>query len=274
MKLLTDQDRSVVLEVFFHGTPIHPAYKYLSESQLNSFGLAVFIASATHFNTNCRFLLLDDIVNSFDAYKRPHFIELMKDHLKEHQVLLLTHDRFWRDLLHRRLPNWKRINFTGYNFGIGPAMSPPMDTLERIENALDKDEAEEGSGLFARYLEDVMQDLCEAFDVEIRYNRRNEYTLDTLIDRFRVRVREKLKAEHPLSRALEQMFQDNAYRNWTIHCKNPESPIQSTEIRAIVANWKGIQKACQCQECFEFLKYDVAGAFRCRCGKASLQKFS
>jgi hypothetical protein len=109
------------------------------------------IASATHFNKDCRFLLLDDVVNSFDAYKRPQLIDLVKDHLNEHQVVLLTHDRFWRDLLHRRLPTWKRINFTGYNFGVGPMMSPAMDALERVENALDKDEADDASGTFARY---------------------------------------------------------------------------------------------------------------------------
>src|SRR5437867_2780457 len=120
------------------------------------------------------------------------------------------------------------IYFTGYSFGVGPLISPGMDALERVENALDKDEADDASGTFARYLEDVMQELCEAFEVELKFNRRSEYTLDTLIDRCRVRVREKLKAEHPLSKALEQMFQDNAYRNWSIHCKNPESPIQAS----------------------------------------------
>jgi hypothetical protein len=272
MKLLTDQDRSVVLEVFFHGTPIHPAHKYLSESQLNSFGLAVFIASATHFNKDCPFLLLDDVVNSFDAHKRPQLIDLLKDHLEDYQVVLMTHDRFWRDLLYRRLPNWKRISFTGYDFGVGPMMSPGMDALERIEKALMKDEVDDASGTFARYLEDVMQDLCEAFEVELKFNRRSEYTLDTLIDRFRVRVREKLRAEHPLSKAAELMFEDNAYRNWSIHCKNPESPIQAAEVRAIVDNWKAILKAVQCQQCFELLRYDGHGGFRCSCGTTQLMK--
>ena len=272
MKLLTDQDRSVVLEVFFHGAPIHPAHKYLSESQLNSFGLAVFIASATHFNKDCHFLLLDDVVNSFDAYKRPQLIDLIKNHLKDHQVILLTHDRFWRDLLHRHLPTWKRLNFTNYSFGVGPVMAPAKDALERIQEALDKDEAEDASGTFARYLEDIMQELCEAFEVELKFNRRSEYTLDTLIDRFRVRIREKLKVEHPLSKALEQMFQDNAYRNWSIHCKNPESAIQTNEIRSIVVNWKAILKVVQCQKCFELLKYDGQGGFQCTCTKSQLIK--
>ncbi len=99
LKLLPDQDRSVVLEVLFRGENIQPAYKYLSESQLNSFGLAVFLASATHFNQECRLLILDDVVNSFDAYKRPLLIDLLKECFEDRQILLMTHDRFWRDNL-------------------------------------------------------------------------------------------------------------------------------------------------------------------------------
>ncbi len=274
LKLLTDQDRSVVLEVFFHGTTINPAHKYLSESQLNSFGLSVFLASATHFNKDCRFILLDDVVNSFDANKRPRVIELLKGHLKEYQVLLMTHDRFWRDLLHRRLPTWKRINFTGYTFGLGPIVSRAMDALERVENALKADEPEEAAQIFARYLEDYLQDLCEAFHVEVKFNRRSEYTPDTLIDRFRVRIREKLNATHPLCQLVEQLFQDNAYRNWSVHCKNPEAPIHADEIRTIVETWKAIEQIVCCQECNELLRYDGKAGFQCACGKSQVSKGS
>lgn len=270
LRLLTDQDRSVVLEVVFHGTPIQPAHKYLSESQLSSFGLAVFLASTTHFNRECRFLILDDVVNSFDAYKRPQLIELIKDHLKEHQVLLLTHDRFWRDLLHRHLSTWKRFNFTNYSFGVGPTVSPASGAMERVHAALGRDEADEAGQLFARYLEDVMQELCEAFEVEVKFSRRSEYTLDTLLDRFRVRVQEKLKPAHPLTQAVARIFQDNAYRNWTIHCKNPEAAIQSSEIKTLVADWVTVEELVRCKVCSEFTRYDGKGGFQCRCAKTRL----
>jgi hypothetical protein len=272
MKLLTDQDRSVVLEVFFHNTTVQPAHKYLSESQLNSFGLAVFLASATHFNKECSFILLDDVVNSFDAYKRPQLIDLIKDHLEGQQIVLLTHDQFWMETLQRRLPNWKRIKFAGYKFGIGPMLAPAPNALERVQKCLEADEPDQASTILANYLEDVLQDLCEAFEVECKFNRRNEYTLDTLIDRLRVRVKDKLKKEHPLSIALEKLFEDNTYRNWAIHCKNPVAPIQKDEIRTVLENWQVILRLCFCQHCFEMLRYDGHGAFRCKCGKQHLQK--
>jgi DNA repair exonuclease SbcCD ATPase subunit len=104
LKLLTDQDRAVMLEVEFRGEDIRPAYKYLSESQLNSFGLAVFLASAKHFNPDFPFLLLDDVINSFDGYKRPQVIRLLKEEFPDHQFLVLTHDRVWTDRLFETFP--------------------------------------------------------------------------------------------------------------------------------------------------------------------------
>jgi len=274
LRLSDDQDRSVVLEVFFHGDTVDPAYKYLSESQLNSFGLAVFLASSGHLNKECPFLILDDVVNSFDSYKRPRLLDLIREHLKGRQVLLMTHDRTWRDLLQRSLPNWGRINFTGYKFGVGPMVKPGVTPLERISDALERDEPEEACGILARYMEDLLQEICHRFECEVKYNRRNEYTLDTLIDRFRVRVKKKLGEDHPLTQAISELFEKNAYRNWAIHCKNPETPIHKNEVQEVLANWTHIESfvTCQEKECLEILKYDSRGFFACRCGKTKLTR--
>ncbi|MBN2209335.1 MAG: AAA family ATPase [Candidatus Coatesbacteria bacterium] len=276
LKLLPDQDRSVVLEVCFHGDAVDPAYKYLSESQLNSFGLAVFLASSTHFNKECPFLILDDVVNSFDSYKRPRLIELIKEHLEGRQILLMTHDRFWRDLLHRTLPNWRKIDFTSYAFGTGPTMSPGRTKLDAIEEALNRDEPEAAATILAPYMEDLLREILERFECEVIFNRRNEYTLDSLIDRFRVRASKKLGKDHPLTQAISELFDTNPYRNWTIHCKDPEAPIHKNEVQEVLRNWRQIERLVTCQDesCFEILRYEGTGSFRCPCGKTGLTKLN
>jgi len=60
IKLYSEKDKAVELEILFGGDVISPAYKYLSESQLNSFGLSIFLASTKHFNHNFKFIILDD----------------------------------------------------------------------------------------------------------------------------------------------------------------------------------------------------------------------
>jgi len=264
----------VVLEVMFHGDPVNPAYKYLSESQLNSFGLAVFLESATHFNKDCQFLILDDVVNSFDAYKRPLVIELIKNHFKDRQILLMTHDRFWRELLHRSLPSWKKTDFTNYTFGIGPSVSPGMHTLEKVENALKRDEPDEACRTLYQYLEDVLQEACERLECELKFSRRNEYTLETLLDRLRVRANEKLKGDHPLTLAVAELYRSNAYRNWATHCKNPQTPIHRDEVKGVLKKWKAVEAQLFCQDvnCFEIPRYDGNASFVCACGKTRLTK--
>ena len=274
LKLLPDQDRSVVLEIVFHGKNIQPAYKYLSESQLNSFGLAVFLASATHFNQEFRLLILDDIVNSFDAYKRPLLINLLKECFEDRQILLMTHDRFWRDNLVRRLPGWKRTEFINYRPGQGPTVRPGMSRLEQVEDDLARDRPRSAARELSDHIDNVLQDVCERFEVELKFNRRNEYTMDTLIDRLRVRLSKKLGSDHAVTKKVAALLDANAYRNWVSHCKSPESPIDVDEVREVLDTWRGIEKEVTCQNpaCAQILFWDGQSGFVCGCGATRLKK--
>jgi hypothetical protein len=273
LKLDVSQDKSVVLEVEFHGKPISPAYKYLSESQLNSFGLSVALASATEFNPEFPFLILDDVVNSCDVDKRGKLIDLIQNHLSHVQIILLTHDRIWRDLLHRRLATWKRLSFQRYEIGIGPICVAGEDFYEGVERLLKTDEVENATGTLARYLENEAQEMCEAFEVEMKFNRRNEFTLDPLLTAIRTRLQKKLGATHPAVAEITRITSDNAYRNWGVHSKNPEACLQAPEIRGLVAKWRSFEEKVYCQQpqCGKIVTADGA-EFRCKCGATELKR--
>ena len=72
-----------------------------------------------------------------------------------------------------------------------------------------------------------------------------------------------------------RVTEDNAYRNWTVHCKNPASPITSPEIRMVVANWRAVEGKFYCPDpaCHGVVRYDD-GVFRCRCGVTVLKKMT
>jgi hypothetical protein len=273
LKLDVSQDRSVVLEVEFHGRPIAPAYKYLSESQLNSFGLSVALASATEFNTKFPFLILDDVVNSCDVDKRGKLIDLIQNHLSHVQIILMTHDRIWRDLLHRRLGTWKKLTFQRYDIGVGPIFAPGEDFYACIDRLLKTDEVENATGTLARYLESEAQEMCEAFEVEVKFNRRNEFTLDPLLTAIRMRLQKKLGDAHPAVVAITRITSDNIYRNWGIHFKSPEACLQAPEIRGLVTKWKGFEEKVYCQQpkCGKIVTADGA-KFRCKCGATELKR--
>jgi hypothetical protein len=262
LRLLTDRDRAVVLEVGFRGESIYPAYRYLSESQLNSFGLAVFLTSAKYFNQDFKFLILDDVINSFDAYKRPQLIRLLREEFSDHQVLLLTHDRVWRDQLFEVCPNWVKRRFIRYEPGIGPIDVDGAAPIDVIQQYIDNDEPMTAGQKMGPFLERQLQHLCEAFEVMVKYNQRNEYSLDPLLDRLRVRVAGKLGKNHKLTEAISDLQRESGFRNLCAHWKNPASPITPEEMRIVVKKWQAIEEIARCPSCRRYLRYDGRG-FSC-----------
>jgi hypothetical protein len=96
---LTVLEEGVEFEYGFHGKRVHPPLKYLSESHLNSLGIAAFLASAKLFNKVNGFFVLDDVVTSFDANHRIRLLRLLKSQFSDWQILLLTHEPIWFEMI-------------------------------------------------------------------------------------------------------------------------------------------------------------------------------
>ncbi len=274
LKLSDDQDRSVILEVGFHGQTISPAYKYLSESQLNSFGLAVFLASVREFNPSFQVLILDDVINSFDAYKRPKVITLIQDEFKDFQVIILTHDLIWRDSLYRKFPQWVRKEFYDFSHKLGPLIRDGATSVERVKQRIKEDRAEEAGMILGVYLELCLQEICEAFETMIRYRRKNDYTIEPLLDGLRKRTTSKLKDDHSLVKFLNELWEDSIFRNFCAHWKNPPTPYTCQELSAIVQNWDRLEAMVYCQEtqCGHVLRMNDLDFFICPCGATKLMR--
>ena len=274
LKVLPDQERSVVLEIAFHGNVVSPAYKYLSESQLNSFGLAVFLASAKRFNPGFGFLLLDDVVNSLDGYKRPRLLTLLKHHFADYQVLLLTHDDVWRDRITRVLPSWKRMHFKRLEFGVGPIVADLPSSVEVIETLLSDDKPRLAGQVLGPAMEDELQDLCQSFEARVTYNRKNEYTLEPLLNAFTQRVKDKLGPTHALPVACAALVSESGFRNLCAHEKNPAIPLSTDEMASVLVRWQAVLVLTRCAHppCRGDLLAWNGSSFRCPCGHTILAR--
>jgi len=275
IKLYSGKDKAVELEITFGGDPISPAYKFLSESQLNSFGLSIFLASAKHLNHNFKFLILDDVINSFDTYKRPRVIDLLSEHFSDYQILLFTHDSIWLDRLQKNFPQWIRKRFLGWDYTIGPRIEPGKNSYEQIDELLSQDKPTEAGWMFGRYLEWVLQELCENLESSVKYNRRNEYTLSELFRAFRVRMQKKLKSDHSIVKLISDFEADTGFRNFCDHWKDSETDYSSSEIRDIVQNWKAIECEIECDKCHKFVRYEKVDGYEhitCPCRELNLKE--
>jgi len=106
LKDKSDEDLQGITIQFSFFDNIHKPPKYLlSESHIHGLGLAFFLASVKAFNKENHFLLLDDVVSSFDAQHRARFIDLLTREFKDYQIILLTHEKDFFDLAAAEVKN-------------------------------------------------------------------------------------------------------------------------------------------------------------------------
>jgi RecF/RecN/SMC N terminal domain len=276
LKLLTGKDKAVELEIEFVTEKITPAFKFLSESQVNSFGLAIFLASVKHFNKDFKFFILDDVVNSFDSFKRPRVAKLIASKFSDFQVLMFTHDQIFFDTVQRNFPEWQRYKFTGWDYANGPKCKPSKNYLEEIQSYIDDDNPITAGQTLGKYLEWIFGILCENTQTPITYRVENVYTLSDYYNPLAKRFREKLKLtnkQHKLFELLAEFETGTIFRNYCVHWKNEASQFTVEEIDAIFKKWIEIEQMIFCISCKSFVHYNNVSDVnyvRCECGTVNL----
>ncbi len=160
----------------FHGREVYPPVKYLSESHLNSLGLALFLASVKLFNKRNNFFVLDDVITSFDSNHRIRLLRLLQEEFKDWQILLLTHEGHWFDVIKKELvaSGWL-ICETDWDQENGIQIRGTPEDLRALI-ALKRSQGHEVGNDLRTLLERVLKEICYALEVKLafRYNDRNE----------------------------------------------------------------------------------------------------
>jgi hypothetical protein len=164
------EDRGLEFSLEAFGQQISPPRLVLSESHLNSLGLCLFLAAAREFNSETRFIVLDDIVNSFDADHRAQLADLLIHEFADFQIIAFTHDPIWFDILRRMARAWEVRRIVGWSYELGVQIElPPGDERARIEKYLDEGEEGIGGNLARQYVERRLKFLCRELRVPVPY---------------------------------------------------------------------------------------------------------
>lgn len=276
LKLMAGKDKAIELEIEFASEKVIPAFKFLSESQVNSFGLSIFLASVKHFNTSFKFFILDDIVNSFDAYKRPRVAQLFATKFSDFQILLLTHDQVFFDSIQRDFPEWQRYKFTGWDYTTGPKISLARNYVEEIRKQVEEDNPSVAGSILGRYIEWILGQLNQRMETPITYRVENIYTMmefyNPLVKRFKDKLKKSDKV-HVLLQYFDDFDTSTIFRNYCAHYKNEATPFTATEISEILNKWLVIEENLFCKDCKSFIQYKSAGDtyIKCECGKLDLR---
>ncbi|HBH90003.1 AAA family ATPase [Ponticaulis sp.] len=266
-------DEGVEFQYEFHSKPTQPPRKYLSESHLNSLGAVLFLANARIFNKHAKFLVLDDIVTSFDTSHRRRLLRLLRDEFSDWQIIILTHENIWFDIIKREMAQ------QGWIFH---EIQPDSTNGMRLENSpsslRDIIEAKKGkedvTNELRKLLERTLKEICQALEVKVafRFNEQNEKRMsDELLNALKSTLKKKSPA------MLEtKIFSDLAgsalIANLISH-DNPEK-IVGEDIDVLLEDIEKLVSLFVCEECKRHIRSDITvpGEKRisCKCGKSKL----
>lgn len=273
-----DELNGLTIEYKYNDVWVSPPQKYFSESHLNCFGISFFLASVDAFNNTNKFLILDDVISSFDSSHRKRFAELIFEKFSQHQVMLLTHEWSWFENMVKPLAKkkgWhiKEIKWTdtkGTHFD-----ETPSELKEFIEHNITEGNIKNLGNPLRRYLEGMLKNIAINIDAKMsfRYNDSNEHRMpNELLQGIRSEIKKcspELKVKFPIFDRIES---SSILGNICSH-DNPFNP----SLGDLKAFWADIHElndvfSCADSDCrrtqVSLRNYDtVTKKIRCGCDK-------
>ena len=155
---------------------------FLSDSQIHTLALALRLAAIRMFNAGAKMLALDDIVTSYDADRRKNIASVLGDRFADFQIILVTHDEHFFDMLRGQLPasRWLFKRIKDLRDDIGPIFDDHKTRDEEIEARL---AAKENAGADIRIAEEEwLTRICYEFGTPTTFQRNHRYTNSELAE--------------------------------------------------------------------------------------------
>jgi RecF/RecN/SMC family protein len=272
---LTVLEEGIEFEYGFHGRRVYPPLKYLSESHLNSLGIAAFLASAKRFNKATDFMVLDDIVTSFDSNHRLRLVRLLHDDFADRQFLILTHEPFWFQIIKKQLGS-KGWLFGDLEEGPGSALQIKGSPRSFVEHVVtQKGEGSLTANELRTCLERILKEVAAALEVKVafRFNDENERRMSgELISELRSTL--KRKSTDTLSEPIFARLEVCALVA-TAGSHDSGPVLSSGDIAATCEDILKLNEIFFCAECEEYISIEhfvghEKKAF-CKCGKKYVQ---
>lgn len=271
-----DELHGITIEYKYNGNWVTPPQKYFSESHLNCFGLSFFLASVNAFNSKNEFVVLDDVISSFDSNHRKRFAELIFEKFSKFQIILLTHEENWFTNFVCPLAKKKGwlINEIKWTENKGTYLEEePSDLRERIETSLADSKIENLGNPIRKYLEHLLKDIALNIEAKLsfQYNTSNEHRMPyELIMGIKSEIKKgspDLKSNFPV---IDRIESSSVLGNISSH-DNPFNP-KIGDLKAFWADILELEKIFICEQSncnrpmVSLKNYDtVAKKIRCGC---------
>lgn len=250
---------------------VSPPQRVISDSQLNALGLAFFLARLKVEDTPWRALVLDDVVNSFDADHRMGLARLLTEEFGDWQILFFTHDNMFATLGERFISGWRFWQIVAWNPTEGPILSEG-DPLKRLMERLDAGESASDLGGLARVaIERGLSRPVERLGLPIRLDRRQLYSAPEYLDALQKGLAERGSSLNDLP-VMKRMRGQSYLVNLGAHDR-PTVPMLSTEdLRQMVKDLGELARGFTCADCSKPVWDTRKGfdSYQCKCSKLAV----
>lgn len=283
IKLIPIKDKTgeelegITIDFKFFNRRKTPPSALLSESHINCLGISFFLASAKAFNTENRFIVLDDVISSFDSNHRTRFIRMLIDEFEEYQIILLTHEKDFFDIAasEAKRKNWL-VTSLAWTSEKGTSFETPLLDLRTTIEGKIKEKNTDGLGNDIRkYGERQLKHIANSIEAKVafRFDGQNEERmLSELLTSVQGTVNKHsptdLKTKNNIDRILGMpMFIGNK----TSHDDKFKENISDLEVfwddvKQLVKTFYCGEEKCKSFVAMKF--YDTAkNQIRCKCGK-------
>ena len=277
-----DELDGITVEYRYNNEWVSPPQKYFSESHLNCFGLAFFLASVEAFNQINKFIVLDDVISSFDSTHRKRFADLIFKEFSDYQIILLTHEIEWFKNMVTPLAksNGWLINEIKWTLDKGTHLDvSPLDLKDHIVNSLADSKIENLGNPIRKYIEHSLKDIAFRTDskMSFQYNQSNEQRMpNELLQGIRSEIKKRSPELKSKFDVMDRISSSSTLSNFYSH-----DSTMHPKIGDIKALWADIQEfenifICQEPDCRKrnvSLRYydSVEKKIRCGCGKTKYE---
>lgn len=271
------EDRTLGLRIDFHhpGRTVPPA-GYLSESYINTLGLSLFISSVRLFNKDFPFILLDDIVSSYDADHRARIVDVIAEQLENFQVFLTTHDGRFYAMLRDRLneKDWKFEKIVTWNFEHGPQRESDAGRPDEVEQIIANNSPDIAGNVVRQYMEEWLDKMCakyKAYTLHKRGFKDFDRTLFDLwspfIDRLKT-IKGNFFENNIESENCYSRLKAHSLLNFYSHSQsNPYEWPDISDVQYVWIEFQAFEKLFNCASCGKQLKFEhEESRLYCTCG--------
>jgi recombinational DNA repair ATPase RecF len=258
-------------QIEYEDQTVRPPRLLLSESHLNSLGIALFLATMRRYNQVTRFVVLDDIVNSFDSRHRSQLAELLVSEFDDRQVILLTHDEVLAGVIRRMAPAWIGLSIRHWTYEDGPDLGEAARDYRDAVSAAIRASDLEGTKRYGRlFLESELKEVCRSLQVPVPYIEGEVNELRSVGELTRC-LRRHVKKYQNYDKVAFQTFEACVFvANLAAHLQSETkaAAVGIGDIDFAVGAWDRLRAMFDCERCASPVWTTVTDdEMRCRCAQ-------